>query len=374
MKKKVVFFIPTLEAGGAERNAINLLSGISQEKYELILLVCQKRGQFLGSVPSAVPIFELGSLNSFTVFWRVAVFLRHQKPDLFISNLARFNVINLLAKTIFSSKLRMVVVEHTQVSLLPITAKSLSHRIFARFIFPVLASVLYRGASAVVAVSAGVAKDLTPVLKKQIDVRVIYNPVVSKDIFALSSEEVRYPWFADKKIPIILSVGRLVKAKNHGLLLKAVASVLKKKDVNLVILGEGNERKDLENLALALGIQNNVSLIGFKDNPFAYMAKADVFVNSSIREGFGNSIVEAMALGLPVISTDCSGPAEIIGDSGIIVPQENVSALADAIIKVLEDDISRKSILVKAKQRSNNFLIETSVKNYEKLFDQLLGE
>ena len=372
MKKKVIFFIPTLEAGGAEKNVVNLLSGINRAKYEVALLVCKRRGQFLKDIPQSVPIFELGSLNSVVVFFKVIAFFRRQKPDLFISNLSRFNAINLLAVLVSGSASRIIVVEHTQVSLLPVTAKSFFHRIAAYFIFPGLARFLYKTAGCVIAVSGGVAQDLEMMLGSDIKVQVVYNPVVSENILEAAKEHVTHIWFDKKKIPVALSLGRLVKAKNHALLLEAIALVLKRNKVNLVVLGQGQEQEDLKQLALKLGIQDNVDFVGFEDNPFKYMAHADVFVNSSMREGFGNSIVEAMALGLPVISTDCSGPAEIIKDVGILVPSADAGALADAITKVLDDESFRKVMAKKGLYRASDFLVQTSVKNYEKLFDRLL--
>lgn len=374
MKKKVVFFIPTLEAGGAEKNVVNLLSGLTRDKYEIILLVCQKKGQFLKNIPVFVPVFELGSLNSLVVFFRTVAFLKHQKPDLFISNLSRFNIINLLAKVVSQSDSKMIVVEHTQVSLLPLTAKTFSHRTFARLIFPGLARFLYKSADCIIAVSSGVAQDLKKMLKSEITIKVVYNPVIDKNMLMAAKENVDHVWFSKKEVPVVLSVGRLVKAKNHVLLLEAIKLVLEAKRVNLVVLGQGQEEQNLEELASQMGIKDSVNFIGFQENPFKYMARADVFVNSSIREGFGNSIVEAMVLGVPVISTNCSGPAEIIKDAGVLVPLSDARSLADAIVKVLSDDIFRKDIVKKAMLRANDFLVETGVKNYESIFDVLLHE
>lgn len=372
MQKTVVFFIPTLEAGGAEKNVVNILFGINREKYEVALLVCKRRGHFLKDIPKSIPVFELGSLSSAIVFFKVIMFLRRQKPDLFISNLSRFNVINLLAILVSGSKSKIIVVEHTQVSLLALTAKSFFHRIAAYFLFPGLAKFLYKTADCVIAVSGGVARDLEMVSGGKIKARVVYNPVVNINILEASKASLSHPWFNKKEIPIVLSVGRLVKAKNYALLLQAIKLVLEKSKVNLVILGQGQEQESLEKLALQLHIKDNVDFVGFEENPFKYMARADIFVNSSMREGFGNSIVEAMALGLPVISTNCSGPAEIIENAGILVPVQDAGALADAIIKMLGDENLRKEMIKKGLNRANDFLTQTSIENYEKLFDALL--
>ena len=323
-------------------------------------------------IPASIPVFELGSLSSVVVFWRMLEFLRKHKPDLFISNLSRFNVINLLARFVSRSTSKMMVVEHTQVLLLAVTARTFLHRIFAFFFFPWIASFLYKKAHCVVAVSHGVANDLKKILGDKTPVQVLYNPVVEKKMKDLAKEDLRWPWVGPKNLPVVLSVGRLVKAKNYGLLLKAVRLVLEKRAVKLVMVGDGEDKKDLEDLALSLNIKDSIYFVGFEQNPFKYMARADVFVSSSMREGFGNTIVEAMALGLPVVATDCPGPAEIIQDAGVLVPRENISAMAEAILKVLEDSSFRARVIERGLQRANDFLVETSVKNYEKVFDELL--
>jgi len=136
-----------------------------------------------------------------------------------------------------------------------------------------------------------------------------------------------------------LSIGRLTKAKNYSTLIEAFAKVRQQRDVRLAILGNGEERPSLEGLVRRLGLENDVWLPGFVDPPYPYLARASVFVQSSIWEGFPTVIVEALAFGVPVVSTDCpSGPREILenGRFGELVPVGDVEALADAIRRALD--------------------------------------
>jgi glycosyltransferase involved in cell wall biosynthesis len=151
---------------------------------------------------------------------------------------------------------------------------------------------------------------------------------------------VEHPWFARGECPVFVTVGRLIEQKDHSTLLQAFASLRKQRNARLLVLGEGEARPQLERLAGSLGLRNDVSLPGFADNPYAYMSRAAGFVLSSAREGLPTVLIEALALGVPVISTDCpSGPREILKDGtlGALVPVGDVSALAGAMNRILDD-------------------------------------
>jgi glycosyltransferase involved in cell wall biosynthesis len=165
----------------------------------------------------------------------------------------------------------------------------------------------------------------------------IYNPHDIDKIQELSKEQINHPWLVDKKYPVIINVGRLTYQKGQNILLKAFKIVSEKIESRLIILGEGPLFKQLKDLAKELGIENKVDFVGFQKNPFAFIANSDVFVLSSRWEGFPNVLIEAMACGVPVISTDCpSGTNEIIEDgvNGLLVPIE-VDKLAESLLWIL---------------------------------------
>jgi glycosyltransferase involved in cell wall biosynthesis len=205
----------------------------------------------------------------------------------------------------------------------------------------------YAMADAIVAVSKTVADDLGSVAGiPRHSITTIYNPVVTPNLPSRASESMDHPWFAPGAPPVVLSVGRLAPVKDFPVLLRAFARVRAVRDAKLIILGEGKDapetsrrRAELMALATELGVAADVQLPGFAQNPLAYMARAAVFVLSSTWEGFGNVLVEALACGCPVVSTDCpSGPAEILdrGRYGRLVPVCDDVAMAEAILATLD--------------------------------------
>jgi glycosyltransferase involved in cell wall biosynthesis len=147
-----------------------------------------------------------------------------------------------------------------------------------------------------------------------------------------------HPWLKNKETPILLGVGRLTKAKNFPLLIKATSLVIKKTPVRLIILGEGSDQAKINKLIKKLGLQQIISMPGFVKNPYSYMRRSSVFVLSSLWEGFGNVIVEALATSTPVVSTDCpNGPREILenGKYGTLVPIGDPYKMANAILSTI---------------------------------------
>ncbi|HEX6015774.1 MAG TPA: glycosyltransferase, partial [Geminicoccaceae bacterium] len=229
-------------------------------------------------------------------------------------------------------------------------------------------------ADAVVAVSAGVADDLaaTAGLPRRL-VTVVHNPVVPSDVDRRAAEPVDDPWLEPGEPPVILGVGRLVPQKGFPTLLRAFAQVRQQRPARLVILGEAADRRatvkrtaELQKLAAELGIADSVALPGYAVNPFAWMARAGVFVLSSTHEGFGNVLPEALACGCPVVSTDCpSGPAEILenGRWGQLVPVGDDQAMARAILAVLATPPDRAAL----RSRATAFTVDAAIGRYEAL-------
>jgi glycosyltransferase involved in cell wall biosynthesis len=198
----------------------------------------------------------------------------------------------------------------------------------------------YPLADAVVTPSQGVASDL--VRLAGVDpgkVRVIPNPIVNARLHAQAAAPVEHPWLAERNRPVVLGVGELSPRKDFETLVRAFAVVRRERPCRLVVLGEGRSRPAIEALAERLGIREDIWMPGFEPNPYRYMARASLFVSSSRREGSSAVIVEALALGLPVVATDCpSGPAETLqgGRYGPLVPVGDSAAMADAMRATLD--------------------------------------
>ena len=179
-----------------------------------------------------------------------------------------------------------------------------------------------------------------------------------------------HPWFRDGGSPVVLGVGRLVPQKDFTTLIEAFRLVLAERSCRLLILGEGPMRGDIEDRARSFGLDERVSMPGWVENPYAFMARAALFVLSSRYEGFGNVLVEAMACGCPSVSTDCpAGPAEILEDPDLLVPVGDSRALATAMLRVLARPVERAVLRASAAR----FSVERAVDGYDNLIRAVLS-
>ncbi|MDE5108024.1 MAG: glycosyltransferase, partial [Trichodesmium sp. St17_bin3_1_1] len=266
-------------------------------------------------------------------------YLQIEKPTALVCNLYTCNVVTLMAKMLVRSKVKLVLVEH----IILYEKQEKKQQKLQEIFRPILMRWLYPSADKVVACSQGLARDLEIYLgfnHGKIDV--IYNPVIDEKLAEKANLFVEHPWFNKGEIPVVLGAGRLVRQKDFATLIRAFALVKKEQKVRLVILGEGQLKNQLLTLVGQLNLENDVVILDFVENPYAYMAKSAVFVLSSGWEGFGNVVAEALAAGAPVVSTNCpSGPAEILdnGKYGELVAVGNSQGMAEAILRVLSGKV-----------------------------------
>jgi glycosyltransferase involved in cell wall biosynthesis len=231
----------------------------------------------------------------------------------------------------------------------------------------------YERADAITAVSNGVADDIARSIGiSRAAITTLYNPTLTPDFAAKVSQPVAHPWFVDGAPPVLLAVGRTTFQKDFSTLLRAFARVRRDRPVRLAIIGESNAKQTtrLRELAAELGVDEDFALLGYHPNPLPYMARAAAFVLSSRYEGFPNVLLEALACGTPVVSTDCpSGPFEILdgGAYGALVPVADDAALAAAITATLADPPDRTRL----QERAAMFDYRTSIARYAEV---LLGE
>ena len=375
-KITVVFFLPSLEPGGTERNVVNLANNIDKSKYNVSLVLGIKEGDFLKEVNSDIPIINLNTYRSIASFFKLITYFRIHQPDVFVSAFPRVNVICIVAKIFSKAKTKIIITEHSVFSMLPVIAKSFWRRLFARFFMPTIGSLIYPKADSIICVSNGIAVDLLKIVGCKEKIKVIYNPVIDGKIYDLAEKPVSHIWFSDPKIPIIIAVGRLVECKNYPDLFKSFNLVIKSHPAYLVILGAGPEIKKLTALVQKMNLSQHITFLGFQENPFKYMKKASVFVLSSLQEGFGNVIIEAMACGTPVVSVNCpTGPGEIIENmkNGILVPVNDEKNMASAILRILNDKNLAKNFSIEGQKRAEFFSVKRSVQEYEKIFQLLMN-
>ena len=332
---RLAFFTYSLGGGGAERVVVTLANHYTTQGYAVDLIVSRREDAYLKEVHPKVRIRYLHTRRRMLAAPRLAKALRELRPVALLATVNTFAAV--LAQRLARIPTRVILREATTPSV-EFQVKETSA--FKRTISETAMRWLYPRADAVVAVSKGVAQDLLnliPQLKPKLTV--IYNPVIDAAFYAKADAPVEHPWFQLNQPPVVLAAGRLVALKGYDTLLHAFARVRQQIPARLVILGEGGERPNLERLAAELGVAADVDLPGFDPNPFRYMRRAGVFVLSSRYEGLPNVLIQALACGCPVVSTDCpSGPSEILdgGRYGALVPVDDVEAMARAIVAALK--------------------------------------
>lgn len=353
----ISIFVPTMHGGGAERVALELATGWADRGVAVDLVLVRAVGDYIEQVPPNVRLIDLRSSRALTSPHRLVRYLLRERPDALLCTLVRANLIGLIAKCLLFGRLRVVVrIENTLSEVARVQKFKTRVGIRAlRWLLPL--------ADGVVGVSEGVSDDIRALTSGRVNVTTIHNPVALSEIAALASESVDHVWFENHDIPIILAAGRLVPTKDHATLLRAFALVRQARPARLVILGAGPERDDLLGLADSLGVSKDVDLPGFKLNPFSYMQRADVFVLSSLHEGFPNVLAQALACGTPVVSTDCpSGPREILEDGvwGRLVSMGDWEGMAHAIVQSLDGRPAGESLIA----RASDFALDIALDRY----------
>ena len=331
----IAFFLPSLGGGGAERVVVNLAQGISERGIRVDLVLAAAEGPLLDQVPPAVRVVDLRAPRVLRSLVPLAGYLRRERPRVLVSSMGHANLIAIWAAKLAGGVAPLVVTEHNTLS----QETQRQSRLVGR-LWPHLLGTFYPWATTVVAVSRGAADDLARTAGLPRDrIEVVYNPVITPAMLALARQAPDHPWLAPGQPPVILGAGRLTGQKDFLTLVRAFAEVRRRRPARLVILGEGPERPAIEALIRELGVAEDVALPGFHENALAYMAGSAVFVLSSAWEGLPTVLIEALAAGTRVVSTDCpSGPREILQDGrlGALVPVGNAAALAEATLEALE--------------------------------------
>ncbi len=363
--KKITFLIPSMNAGGAEKVALLLINELCKRGWNASVLMPHIGGAYDNKLDKRVQIIKLKYQNISKNIFEIARYLKKNKPAYFYSSMTYVNVIACIAVTISAYKGKFIISEHSNMSL-----RNANNKSFINNVITFLAKRIYKKATAIICVSESVKEDLKKLMPDLKKVKVIYNPV--ENLYIKTN-------YDNEKFKII-SMGRIDKEKNFSLLIRSFSIVVNKcstfkKNIELYILGDGTEKKNLEKLIHELKLDNKIFLLGFVSEPAALLSSADLFAFSSNREGFGNVLVEALSCGLPVVSTNClSGPSEILqnGKFGKLVPVNDVEKLANAIIEILYDEnCFSEEEKTKRKRRAQDFSVESIVNQYEMLFKEL---
>lgn len=373
---RVLFFIHSLAGGGAERVMTHLLKNLDRSRFVPALVVMEKTGPYLSQIPEDIQIYDLevveeNPLHFPRIVFRLRGLLRQFQPDIVCSMLWYANLAALLAvrgipgvKVVISERISTSFEIENETVIRPL-----------QHIKKMLIRCLYPLATHIVAVSEGIADELVGRFGvRQERVSFIHNPVDEAFIRQQGTCSPD-PW--SSRGVRLLAIGRLSHQKGFDLLIRAASRLFGSIDVQLVILGEGPERKNLEDLVKTEGVFESVKLPGFVVNPYVWMKHADIFVLSSRAEGFPNVLLEAMACGLPVISTDCrTGPRELLMGGKVcpIVPVDDLDEFVGAIEKVACNRTYAHELGKRAILRAQDFTLRNQIGQYESLFEKLAAK
>jgi glycosyltransferase involved in cell wall biosynthesis len=326
---KVALFIPDLRGGGVERVRLLLAREFIAKGHTVHLVLLRKQGVLLDQVPAEVRVIDLQAGRVRGGFVPLVRYLCEHRPDALLASMWPLTTLAVLAAKVARFRGRVVVSEHNA-----LTRSARGHRIRAVNL-RVSMRWINSAADTVIGVSRGVVDDLHALGLPKEAGKVIYNPTTLSATFVLPTAWSEHPWFTCARAHRLIAVGSLKEQKDYPTLLAAVKKVRDSGTaVSLLILGTGPLQSDLEEQRRALGLEDHVHFGGFVTDPGPFYRAAGLFVLSSAWEGFGNVIVEALAAGTPVVSTDCCyGPAEILanGRYGRLVPVGDDTALAEAI-------------------------------------------
>ena len=360
--------ISSLNGGGAERVMLYLLGRLPDAGFDVTLLLGARSGQFASLVPEGVPVIELGTERGYRAIAPMRKLLASNRWDVSFS-MTSFNMTAALARMLAPAsrtKLAFGARNHYTSALSREATHPEARKALVRWLYP--------KADLVIAVAEDARVDLVDNFKLRPDrVVTIHNPVDLDAVRRRASEGIPDPWL-DGEVPVLVNVGKLMEAKAQHVLLEAFRRVRLQVDARLMILGTGPLQKELEAAAHEKGIAEHVRFVGFQMNPYAFMARSTAFVLSSSWEGFPNVLVEAMAAGAAVVSTDCpSGPSEIIRDeeSGLLVPTRDPERLAGALVRVVKDSVLREKLRAGATRDVERFAVDTIVARYAETLGSL---
>ncbi|MBI5505025.1 MAG: glycosyltransferase [Deltaproteobacteria bacterium] len=378
-RAEIAVFIHSPSGGGAQRRTVTLVNGFAEAGHRVELVVVTASGPLRPDVSPRVRVVELTNWHDrhplarlprrvqlFLALPALARYFRLTPPQVFLSAASHVHVPVLLAHRWARSQVPVVLRMSNHLTRTGAGGVAPNRRVFARR----LARKLYPDSKAVIAVSQGVADDLVHSIDyPQARVHTIYSPILTDDLRERAQMPLDHPWFAAGQPPVVLGVGRLVKQKDFPTLVRAFAMVRAVRPLRLLILGRAKNGKRLQSLTELineLGVAADVQLAGYVSNPAPYMKHAAMLALSSAWEGLPGVLMEALACGCPIVSTDCpSGPSEILdgGRFGRLVAVGDDAALARAITETLDDPPDRQMLLA----RAEDFGSERSIASYLEL-------
>ncbi|MDS0281592.1 glycosyltransferase [Haloarcula onubensis] len=369
--RQVAFFTPAPDFGGAQRVTVNIANTLAARGHDVDLVAGHLEGEFVSLIGDAVDTVELDvprvpAAGILAAVPRLVSYLDERRPDVLFASRTHTNIAAVTAGRLTDADVHVAITEHSPFDHLP-TRKDRATAALAARVYPY--------ADDVVGVSEGVAKTVVEHTGVDPDgTTVLNNPIDIAAIQSGATESVEEAWLDDPEIDPIVAVGRLKASKDFATLLRAFARLRERRpSTRLVIVGKGTERDTLESLADDLGVADTVTFTGYTDNPYAYMGRASVFAMPSKVEGLPTVLIEALACGCPIVSTDCQyGPREILddGDYGRLTPVGDPVRMAERIGEALDDPTPPE----RCRERAQHFSMAAGADRYESYIEAVAAD
>jgi glycosyltransferase involved in cell wall biosynthesis len=369
-------FLSSFRAGGGEKQMVEIANALAKRGERVDLVVIKPVGALTDAVSSGVQVVSLDRGRIALSLLPLLAYLWRERPVAVLATDEYSHLLVLIGRMLTRVNTRVVLRVGNMLTELAARYKGKS------VLLPFLIRRLYKKADAVIANSQGVAADFAVYARvPPARIKVIYNPKPLAEIRRRAQEPTGQEWLDAKTVPVVLGVGRLREQKNFSLLIRAFARVAAEMPCRLVIVGVGREEPRLRALVAELGLEQRVLFAGYTDNPYAYMAKADLFAAASLWEGMPNSLMEAMACGVPVIAADCpSGPRELLAPNtdyakrltsgleqaqyGVLTAVNDEEALVAALRLMLSDPPLRQEYAGASRERSAAFEAKDAIDKY----------
>ncbi|MFN3144914.1 MAG: glycosyltransferase [Paracoccaceae bacterium] len=364
---KVAIFLPKMSGGGIARTRAALAHGlVSTPGVEVEFVLESLTGPLQHLVPGGAGTVELGKLRFRKLIGALREYLAAARPDVLLTSKELHTFAAVIARRLTRSETRIFATMHGDFS----TRLSQNRTSLERYWLPTAVRLFYGRTDGVTTVSEGVAKDLVRATGlARAKIHCLYNPFDLAAIRQAGGAQPDHPWLAEHRdMPCIVAAGRLAPQKDYPTLLRALERLRQERAVRLVILGDGPDRQGIVDEVGRLGLADVVDMPGFVENPFPYLARADLVALSSLWEGLPGVLVQALALGVPIASTDCPhGPREVLegGALGALAPVGDPEALAAGIARMLADPPDSGRLRASAERFSQ----KTVTQSYLDLFE-----
>lgn len=350
--------------GGADTSLSRLINNLDKNKYSIYFITLKKNNLKLKE-KNKIKIIKINSTRTVFSIIKIRKILKKDKNKkfkkyIFLSNQNFANIISFFI-TFKLDWIKLCLIERNHLD------EFKYNKNFKNFIIKILMKILYKYADKIIGISKKLSLDLKKFSKSNI--QTIYNPAFDKDIYKLSKKKI---FLKKNKNKIILNIARLEKQKDHITLLRGFKESLKKIDSILIIIGYGSQKKNILKFIKENDLKEKVILLDKVSNPYPYYKKANLFILTSLYEGFGNVLTEAAMFRVPVISTNCnSGPREILmnGKGGDLVKIYDYKKLSEKIITNLNCRNLKKIKIIK--NNLKRFSIKKNIKSYEKIFKEI---